>query len=190
MRLICKVKMMKRLIITVLLFITSIAQAGTLYVSEAASVIMRAAPDSHATILRTISRGTPVELIKKIPNFDLVRTEKNTRGWLASQFLSTKLPRQMQGSLVQKASDFVQQSFTIFHNKFFTASTPAVVQLLQNSRQLEKENKLLRSENSKLQLYNDLKWFLIGAGVLAVGIILGLIIARFRKKRKWRGGWD
>jgi SH3 domain protein len=52
---------------------------------------------------------------------------------------------------------------------------------------LESEHELLRQENQILSDSSDRDWFLNGAGVVVLGIILGLVIPslRLRKKSSW-----
>ena len=54
--------------------------------------------------------------------------------------------------------------------------------------QTEREQETLRQENMALHDRTARDWFMIGAGVLIVGIILGLIIPRIRVRK--RSSWD
>ncbi|BCX89005.1 SH3 domain protein [Methylomarinovum tepidoasis] len=53
---------------------------------------------------------------------------------------------------------------------------------------LERQLKQLQLENQALSRENSQRWFLIGAGVLGGGILLGLILPRLGWRRK--RGWD
>jgi SH3 domain protein len=53
---------------------------------------------------------------------------------------------------------------------------------------LENQHELLRQENQMLSDSSDREWFLNGAGVIIVGIILGLIIPRLRVRKKSNWG--
>lgn len=50
--------------------------------------------------------------------------------------------------------------------------------------ELESQHELLRQENQMLGDSSDREWFLNGAGVVILGIILGLIIPRLRVRKK------
>lgn len=52
--------------------------------------------------------------------------------------------------------------------------------LIQRDREVEE----LRADNGRLAGRNDQNWFLIGAGVLLGGIILGLVAPSLRRKRR------
>lgn len=54
--------------------------------------------------------------------------------------------------------------------------------------QMEREQETLRQENEALRDRTARDWFMIGAGVVIVGIILGLILPRIRIRK--RSSWD
>lgn len=54
--------------------------------------------------------------------------------------------------------------------------------------QMEREQETLRQENVALHDRTGRDWFMIGAGVLILGIILGLILPRIRVRK--RSSWD
>lgn len=54
--------------------------------------------------------------------------------------------------------------------------------------QMERDQETLRQENQALRDRTARDWFMIGAGVVIVGIILGLILPRIRIRK--RSSWD
>lgn len=54
--------------------------------------------------------------------------------------------------------------------------------------QMEREQQRLAQENEALSDRTKRDWFMVGAGVIIVGIILGLILPRIRVKK--RSSWD
>jgi len=54
--------------------------------------------------------------------------------------------------------------------------------------QMERGQETLRQENAALHDRTARDWFMIGAGVMIVGIILGLILPRIRVRK--RSSWD
>ncbi|MFP5504661.1 MAG: TIGR04211 family SH3 domain-containing protein [Gammaproteobacteria bacterium] len=54
--------------------------------------------------------------------------------------------------------------------------------------QMEREQETLRQENQALRDRTARDWFMIGAGVVVLGIILGLILPRIRVRK--RSSWD
>ena len=61
-------------------------------------------------------------------------------------------------------------------------------ELKKRLKQLEREMQSLTQENEALQDRSDRDWFMIGAGVLIVGILLGLVLPRLRVRK--RSSWD
>ncbi|QEP43302.1 TIGR04211 family SH3 domain-containing protein [Ectothiorhodospiraceae bacterium BW-2] len=61
-------------------------------------------------------------------------------------------------------------------------------QLQQQVDQLSSNREQLLQQNSQLQKQSQQRWFLIGAGVLVGGILLGLILPHLRLRR--RSSWD
>jgi SH3 domain protein len=61
-------------------------------------------------------------------------------------------------------------------------------QLKKYVRSLERDLQTLRTENDALSDRSARDWFMVGAGVLLLGILTGAILARMRKRR--RGGWE
>ncbi|GAB4355237.1 MAG: TIGR04211 family SH3 domain-containing protein [Gammaproteobacteria bacterium] len=61
-------------------------------------------------------------------------------------------------------------------------------QLKKYVRKLERDLQALRTENEALSDRSARDWFMVGAGVLLLGIFTGAILARMRKRR--RGGWE
>lgn len=60
---------------------------------------------------------------------------------------------------------------------------------LKNSlMQMQRDQETLRQENEALRDRTARDWFMIGAGVLVVGIILGLLLPRIRLRK--RSSWD
>lgn len=58
---------------------------------------------------------------------------------------------------------------------------------LQQSNRLSTELDELRVKNLELENHSDKKWFMAGAGVLILGVLLGLILPRVGVRR--RSGW-
>ena len=61
-------------------------------------------------------------------------------------------------------------------------------QLKKYVRTLERDLQTMRTENEELKDRSARDWFMVGAGVLLLGILTGAILARMRSRR--RGGWE
>lgn len=58
---------------------------------------------------------------------------------------------------------------------------------VQRANRLSTELEELRVENLELENHSDKKWFMAGAGVLILGIVVGIILPRVSRRR--RSGW-
>jgi len=60
-------------------------------------------------------------------------------------------------------------------------------ELRKQTRQLERSRQALQLENDSLKDRSDRDWFIVGGGVILLGMIIGLIIPkiRWRKKSDW-----
>jgi len=63
---------------------------------------------------------------------------------------------------------------------------------LQRANRVSTELEELRVRNTELENHGDKKWFMAGAGVLALGIIVGIILPRVsvRRRSRWGGSGD
>lgn len=61
---------------------------------------------------------------------------------------------------------------------------------LQKANRLNTELDELRVRNLELENHSDKKWFMVGAGVLILGVLLGLILPRvgIRRRSRWGSG--
>lgn len=82
----------------------------------------------------------------------------------------------------RKQSDEVTRIKTISANALALDSENAT--LREQTRQLERDQQALQLENDSLKDRSDRDWFIVGAGVIVLGMIIGLIIPKIRWKKK------
>lgn len=85
----------------------------------------------------------------------------------------------------RKRSDEVTRIRTVSANALALDSENAT--LREQTRQLERAHQALQLENDSLKDRSDRDWFIVGAGVILLGMVIGLIIPkiRWRKKSDW-----
>ena len=78
--------------------------------------------------------------------------------------------------------------FTFF--QILQENTANVMQIKNNQQETARENKklaqklaLMEQESENLKNDNALKWFLAGGGVLLIGIIIGKMTSRSRRRK-------
>ena len=100
------------------------------------------------------------------------------------------------GSLEDKLSALLQENNRLKQELMEirrTASSSLAIaeenkELKNRMLQMEREQQRLVQENEALSDRTKRDWFMVGAGVIIVGIILGLILPRIRVKK--RSSWD
>ena len=149
--------------------------------------------------------------------FEQVRLEDGTLGWVDSRFISSDEPATLgrqrlraefeelqqlydrsreaqaesEDALIRLSDDYrlVNEELTKLRG---SAGDPSDIELKleQMKEQLamvEAESEQLLRLNKELKESSDTRWFLVGAGVLLAGIVLGMAIPRVRKRRT---SWD
>jgi len=177
--------------------------AKDIYVTGVTYITMRTGPGTDHKIVSMLKSGTKLEIIEYNKDWTQAKTQDGKSGWVLSRFLTEEIP----GALIV---DKLREKNRNLETKL-TAVSKENEELLDENKSLKeiekKYNKLkqesadflkLDTEHKKItKLYEAQKkqiielesglnnekklWFLSGAGVLIVGLFLGLSM---RKKRK------
>ena len=102
-------------------------------------------------------------------------------------------------SKVAKGSDKLETQYKALQDRMARLNEVAAKPILldQENRELKEQNvtlanemNLIRQENQILKDRSDRDWFIAGAGVVLIGVILGLLLPKIRMRRKdgWSGG--
>lgn len=167
------------LLTPVLLLTRSNALANTMYVAETNWANIRSGPSVENRIICLIRSGEPLEILSEEEGWYYVRTPKNEEGWIAKSLLTDKKPVTEQlEALTNKAEE---QSALIDKLSEENNSLKKYVRLSENN---EMELKRLRNENLRLKNRQDQVWAAVGAGILFLGWIIGLITGGFYRKGK------
>jgi len=200
-------------VITMFGFIAS-AQAETRYIVDQAKLPMRAGQSTSHTIVRMLPSGMSVEVLEQsATGYTHIRTNDGRDGWILSRYLM-KHPA-ARDLLVRAESELSkfntlkrakqsleqQQSKLKSENKDLQSALTRIRKTAANAVVIAKENKALsekaaaaeralnhlRRETSDIRSGAQQRWFMLGAGAILFGIILGLILPRlkFRRKDRW-----
>ena len=184
------------------------------YVDDNLMIMMRAGNSNKHKIVRNIASGTELEVLETVDDYSRVRTRRGTEGWVLNQYLSAEpiardklksaeqhLARlDTQNKQLQKElNDLTRQNekLTLTNNKlsdelqnFRTVAAKPMklqeenTQLLREKTALENDHEVMQQEIHTLRDQSAKQWFMAGAGVLIVGILLGLLTPRMRRRRK------
>ena len=171
------------------------------YVSASPKAAVRMDPAPSATILRYIILGTPVRIIRenKKHQYALVQTQDGDQGWIAVHNLTHIAPSNKASLLtrVDKEVDHQLQAIKPMAKNIGTkiksvghsltdwkiTSGDKMRQTSSYLQSLQMQVKNLEQENAVLAADNSRAWFVVGAAVFLVGLLIGLLIGRAMKKR-------
>jgi len=210
----------------VCVFLFSAAAFGqTRYVSDNIPVMLRTGPSLEYRIIRRLSAGARVEVLREENDFTQVRVASDgTEGWLETHFLQAEpiarerlaaaernltAARERVQELEAQVAALTEELARTRNELETTKSTNREISLeLQDIRNASANVLALRDQNEQLrkrvaeaeervnrltmentELASDARqsWFLIGAGVLFGGILIGLIAPNFKRRR--RSSW-
>lgn len=210
---------------TVSLLVAKSGGAAGAYITDSFKITLRVGPSVEHKIIAMLSSGQPVEVIETDGDWSRVliprQGEENLEGWVLSQFLTTRLPFEIQVKSLQKENALLKEKLPLVEKKLGEAlnKEKSLGQNLKNKTaefdRLQKEHEALKKgsvhylklkeqydatkasletlqkdvqslirENQKLKSSQNHIWFLTGAGVLVVGLLVGLLFGRGQKRRK------
>ena len=195
------------LIIGITLPPASLADEHTRYVVDQVIIIVRDQPLGQGEIIHRLVTGDAMALTGQSDDtFVEVDLPNGLTGWVDSRYITAtaiariELERELtesraaqaetEESLVRLSDDYrlINEEMTELRN---SAGQPRdfeeqVNQLKQEIAAAQEQVDQLDRKNKELTESADWRWYLAGAGTLAAGVMLGLVLPRRRR----RSGWD
>lgn len=195
-------------ILLVMLLLTApclgLAAGDTSYVAQGATVELKSGLSRKDKVVKTLEPGTPLKVLKKNTKIGYARVqlEGGEIGWLPTRVLTStepppppkpetppplipetpaKSPQQLQAEVdnLQTELQAVRQA---------SANVLRIQaerdQLQESVISLRKELETALREKSVLNDDQKQAWFLIGGGVLFIGILLGVLLPRLSVRRR------
>ncbi|SLM29345.1 conserved exported hypothetical protein [Desulfamplus magnetovallimortis] len=187
-----------KIIITVIIIlsINNNASAEQYYVSELMKITMRTGPGVSHKVISMVSSGDILTMLEYSKEWSRVRAANGKEGWVLTRFITKNRPlalivdelreknQELSVMLDKMKTDNLElsetreklinleKSYNILKEK---SSTFLVMEQKYNeaARQLEEQKERVSTLESQLK-NEDMIWFISGAGVLLVGIILGV----------------
>lgn len=150
-----------------------------MYVAETNWVNVRSGPSVENRIIAMVKSGQPIEVLGQEEDWYYVRTPKNEEGWMAKSLLTEQKPLAEQLEILTRKTE--EQSRLVAKLSEENNSLKEYVKLFESN---EIELKRLRNENLRLKNRQDQFWAAVGAGILFLGWIIGLITGTFYRKGK------
>lgn len=197
----------------ILLFLTllpSVTMAETRFVEV--EVTLRTGQGTGFSIVRMVRSGTPVEILQQDPGsgYTRVRMPGGTEGWVLTRYLTDNPVGAEQLVTAQQRIDQMQREnrqLVEERDRYLKEADSLAEELARlkdlssNALALEDANQQLRTtvarheetigrlqkDNERLASRTRRDWFVAGAGVLVIGIVLGVVLPRirWRRRRSW-----
>jgi len=186
------------------IFFVGISFAETVYVGGVMKITMRTGPGTKHKVLAMVSTGDSLEIIENGRDWTRVRNTGDKEGWVLTRFITRDVPMKRQVDALEKKNkdltillekiraenrdvEATRKKLVVIEDAYnrlkkkssdFLALEVAHEEMTQAFTQQKDHILTLESRLSK----EDIKWFLSGAGLLVVGIILG--VSTRRKKQR------
>jgi SH3 domain protein len=177
--------------------------AKDIYVTGITKITMRTGPGVDHKIVAMLTSGTKLETIEYQRDWSHVKTQGDKTGWVLSRFLTEEVPQNLLVEQLQAENEKLQTALEQAEekNRVLTEKNETLMDIEEKYKKLEQESadflKLSDSYKALSQESQDQKdqiltleknmnneeklWFLSGAGVFIVGLIIGLST---RKKKR------
>ncbi len=194
-----------RVLVLCLVLFAGSALAETVYVGGVMKITLRTGPGTKHKILAMVATGDSLEILEKGRDWTRVRNSAGQEGWVLTRFTTREVPLKRQVDELEaknraltaqvekireenkdveatrKKLEFIENAYNELKQKSadLLALEAAHEEMTQAFTRQKERVLLLESRLNK----EDIKWFLSGAGVLVVGLLLGV---SSRKKTRSR----
>lgn len=189
---------MKKLVISALLVLTAgqaLAEKG--HISDEVSLFMHGGPGKQYRITGRTNSGDAVDILErdKGSKYVKVRTFTGREGWVPAKYVQTgqgikeRLPameEQLQAS--RNKLDEQRVEYDNLNSRYATL-TEEKQDVLSQVDKLNDDIRRLQLELDTRDESNLLRWFTHGGLVALGGVILGLILPAFGRRKKRRDDW-
>jgi len=199
-------------ICALLFFISAtIVPAETMYIRTVVKITLRTGPGTDHKIITMITSGDPIEVLETSGEWSKIRTLEGKEGWIVSNLITAEKPSQyIPITPVSNSIPLDQQAPLLEENKALKAENMRLESALsQNQNELSQLRVSLeglktasadyerviaelkaQSETARIDedqvIDNDFRqnvwWFLIGAGIILIGFIVGYNVKRPRAR--------
>ena len=181
----------------------SVAAAQEVYVSGITKITMRTGPGIEHKIVAMLETGTRLDILEYKSDWSLVQMDNQKQGWVLTRFLTEEKPLTFLVEKLRKENERLTSALekSEKHNQVLAEKNTTLADIEKKYQELkqasadfiklnEKYRALVQLSEEQAQQISLLKenlnnesilWFLSGAGVFIVGLILGLST---RKKKK------
>ncbi len=171
-------------------------EAKTIYVTGVTKITLRTGPGVDNKIVAMLTSGTKLEMIHHEKDWSEVITQSGKTGWVLTRFLTEDLPLSLVVEKLEKKNALLTRQVETLRgeNAVMKQDCKELVQVKKKYEKLASESanilKLKEDYQALVDISNEQKntiasleksvkndtkfWFLSGAGVFLVGVLLGL----------------
>jgi SH3 domain protein len=194
--------------------LSSPSYGESLYVIDSLTITVRRGPSTEHKVIGTLKTGEQVDLKELSGDWALVRHSGDQEGWVVARFLSEEPPSfllvqklqtekktnaelidtlKKKNRALKRENETLSAQLSTITTKFdeLKQGAQGYLSLKEEHESAREKIQALISSNEKLILENKvlkdvtkIKWFLIGAGVMSGGWLIGFIMGRSKRKKK------
>ncbi len=196
------------LLMTLFTLLAVNTEAATRYVSDQLFTYMHSGPSSQFRIIGSVNAGTKIKLIQHnaASGYSKVVDPKGRSGWIETKFITKNTPALLRLPQVEKALKVANNKLTsigdeneaTLNNKQQNLSKQVSInnQLIAQRQELQNTITSLQLDNSKLQtrITNqseevEMQWLMRGAGIIILGLFIGLVVPHLPRRKKKNDQW-
>lgn len=156
-------------------------QADADYVSDNLKITVRTGPGTDHKIITMLQASQKVEVLKTSDGWSQIQLSEDKLGWVLSRFLTSDEPcRHIFTKLEKEYAELQKQAVPLFgeNKRLKKENKELFAQLAEQTKRAGN----LNNELDDIKQNRGYQWFLLGAGVLLLGFLLGFI-SRHRRQR-------
>jgi SH3 domain protein len=173
---------------------TTETMAQDWYVDVDKKAMLRTGPGNERKIVNTVTTGDRVvAILEEDEGWAHVRLENGKEGWMVKNYLTREIPAHLLLAELQKRHAELERRANRLEEEnrqlkskneeistSLSTKTNAMESLSQNYTELKKD-----ADAKSFQMRKYLVFFFSGAGILFIGILLGLVMKRQRRKSSY-----
>ena len=199
---------MKNWFITALLVFLLVGEtsfAQTKYVTDEFEIMLRTGQSGRHEILRQLKSGTALTVLEQGNDYTRVRLSSGIEGWVLTRYLVNQASGRDRLAALQKQYDDLQQRFNqkVEQEKDkLRGEITRLERIAKKPLELQRENAHLKAQledekQAYIELqkesevlkspYKDRQWFITGALVVLISMLVGIILTRipWQKRKRW-----
>lgn len=164
-------------------------------VTDELFIYMHAGPSNQYKIIGSVNAGTQVQHIQtnQETGYAEIVDDRNRQGWVDAKFLSDE---QSKSQVIEQLQQQLLEANEIINQLQSNKNEEQIAVLTEQLESAKQRVNVLTHENAQLQqtiIAKDeslqMEWLIRGAGVIIVGIVIGVILTNLPRRRQRADKW-